>query len=105
MRGVRRVRTHSTKWASSSRSGSISGKNRVDSAVCRMTGSPSFQSIPLLKILSLPSLATSSNTPILRLPITTSFCSLKGWSQLTKMWARSRPGKARQVMVTSATSC
>ena len=105
MRGVLRDRTQSTKWASSSRSGSTSGKNSVDSEVCRVTGWPSFHSMPLSKSFSLPSFTTSSKTAILRLPTTTSFCSLKGCSQLTKMWARGLPGKARQVMVTSAISC
>src|SRR6185369_11566448 len=105
VRGGRRERTHSTKWASSSRRGSVSGKKSVDSAVWRVTGRPSFHSMPLSKILSLPSLITSSKTAIFLLPTTTSFCSLKGCSQLTKMWARALPGKDRQVMVTSATSC
>ncbi|MBK8127273.1 MAG: hypothetical protein IPK56_11425 [Elusimicrobia bacterium] len=66
------------------------------------TGAPSFQSIRCGYSRSLSVFSKSSNTAILRLPTTTSFCSLNGCSHDTKIWAFTPLGNDNRLTVTSA---
>ncbi len=78
-------------------------RDRLGRRPCTATGTP-FDPVALGagRAGACRPLGVSSKTAILRSPTTTSFCSLNGWSQHTKTWARTPLGEGQVLTVTSA---